>query len=37
MTKTKPSPTIAAIYGFDLRSDLKRPLFACGISLSQPP
>jgi len=36
MTKTKPDPTIAAIYGFDRRSDLKRPLFACGVSAGFP-
>ncbi len=33
---SQPAPTIAAIYGFDRRSDLKRPLFACGVSAGFP-
>lgn len=36
MTKPKPAPTITAIYGFDRRSELKRPLFACGVSAGFP-
>lgn len=36
MTETNLAPTIAAIYGFDRRSELKRPLFACGVSAGFP-
>ena len=32
----KIAPTISAIYGFDRKSDLKRPLFACGVSAGFP-
>ena len=32
----KPSPTISAIYGFDRQTNLKRPLFACGVSAGFP-
>lgn len=30
------APTISAIYGFDRKIDLKRPLFACGVSAGFP-
>jgi len=32
----KTASTISAIYGFDCRTDLKRPLFACGVSAGFP-
>ena len=32
----KIAPTISAICGFDRKSDLKRPLFACGVSAGFP-
>lgn len=32
----KPAPPIVAVYGFDRRSELKRPLFACGVSAGFP-
>lgn len=32
----KTAPTISAIYGFDRKIDLKRPLFACGVSAGFP-
>lgn len=32
----KTSPTISAVYGFDGRTDLKRPLFASGVSAGFP-
>ena len=32
----KTSPPIADIYGFDRETELKRPLFACGVSAGFP-
>jgi len=35
-TPQKPAATVSAIYGFDRRSELKLPLFACGVSAGFP-
>ena len=32
----KSAPTISAVYGLDRKTEIKRPLFACGVSAGFP-